>query len=268
MSAPVTASLPHGPDATHQRLPILPLDVLLLIVERVPPRARLHTMSLVCKRWRQAAVSTLSELSITPSVLADLGSPRSSPLRMDHFTRVTKLAIHGSCLGQLILPPSLTSLRLFTHSHEQCPMAGLATNLPALSALTELRVPIWRGCEHVLPILRKVQPTLASLDLAAQLEDNECNTWLPGSEAINALTFPRLTRLVAAHVGVLITLSRLLPNHSTQDQRQGRSQYLLQLLLSVAAHAEQLHLRQTHAPLAQRQGAHSSVCALDGAAVP
>lgn len=59
------------PDARFyaERLQILDLDVLLIVRLSVPLRARLHAMSLVYKRWRQAALSTGTELSITPSAL-------------------------------------------------------------------------------------------------------------------------------------------------------------------------------------------------------
>lgn len=55
----------------------LPLDLLPLILAAVPPRPRLVVVSLVCKAWRRAVLSTMTVLpsgDYKPTEAANVGA--------------------------------------------------------------------------------------------------------------------------------------------------------------------------------------------------
>lgn len=107
---------PPAPESNASPLLYLPSDILALVFAWLPVRPRLHTISLVCKRWRGIVVRTLQHLAI--------GLPRRDPYVFQSYA----LSVECRFAEALARFPSLTSLRL-----------NFPTNETALHLPTQLR---------------------------------------------------------------------------------------------------------------------------------
>lgn len=123
-----TDAPPGGKKLRNHAAPIdsLPLDVLCLILSSFPVRARLRCASRVCRRWRTAALRSVTSLTFATCAAANLG-----PL-LQLFPSVTQLDVRRRTERPAALPLTLRRLALEVDIGQDSMNLVASAPLPAL----------------------------------------------------------------------------------------------------------------------------------------
>lgn len=202
---------PHN-DIRYKNAPIvgspigsLHMDVLVFILSFTLKSYRLLVLSFVCKRWRKAALLSVTSLR---------GVSRDRLPQMLHlYSALTALHPDGANpVGQpLTFPPRLQTLKLDFYTplqRQHRPSDCLLLHFTSLSTLTSLDTYAHPGCVSLLPLLTASRTTLASLTLRIRDQPNG-----PTQDFLNETHFPALVHLTYENAEDFLPFIR---RHSTQ----------------------------------------------------
>lgn len=190
----------------------LPLEVLILILDLLPPFGRLRVCALVCKRWRCAVAHTVHTITL---------GQHAPPLQAicAVFPSLTKLRlrIDALCRDPLVLPVALRSIKFV----EQAEGSLRKPELPLPATLTRLTLHPFGALLPLLPWLTQLRTSLTKLRARLPFSEKADTHW---STFLCEWHFPALTNLRIGfnrlHKDHVVTF---LERHSSQLQ----SLYLL-----------------------------------------
>ena len=153
----MSATLPIA-DSVGEPFPIQRLlpELLALTFSFIKLHPRLHVLSVVCKRWRQAVLRSVTHLSV--------GRPEQA-LFIGLFPSLTSLLVKAP-LPEASVPTSLVSL----HLHNKIPC--LCSSYTALTSLTTLVLTVTGRCRCAEQILTRNAASLT-----------ECHIWCRGYDS-------------------------------------------------------------------------------------
>ena len=198
----------HNEIASHATGPInaLPRELLGVVFCHIDRRPLLHIVSLVCKHWRRAALSSITKLKLSYAKLSSpVGPATLAQLRLPSVSiKVKKSTLKEAIIREpltLHFPPSLTRLHLQLSERISEPLTWLV--VPPLRQLHLDRV----GAPQAAALLAHCGATLEVLTLETVAEDT--------FRALAPLSLPALNSLNLRDVS-FASLGPFLTRHATQ----------------------------------------------------
>lgn len=155
--------------STIRAISVLHGDILSLVFAFTPIRARILTLSLVCKRWRVAAVRSVRHLELQ----GDLLQVDVVQKLIRNFPLITSVSLryYASKGGSLALPAQLTRLKINIETYKSGPLC-FTSHFASLTALS-LRISD-TNFYYVSVFLKRHCAILLKLKIYGDLTTNEC----------------------------------------------------------------------------------------------